>query len=387
MSRAVLEVGAATPDASARSVALAVLRTGPVSRAELARQLDLSTPSLTRLTRPMLASGLLVEGDAELVSRTGRPARPLDIDPEHAFFVGIKLTDSVAYTVVTDLKGEEIGREERPVTDPSPDGIVALITAISRDHRADRPRVAGLGVALGGTVEGHRLVRRAPFLGWGEVPLAERLEQATDLPVSVDNDVRALAQAEHWFGAGRGCDSLVVITVGVGTGCAVVIQDRLLEGRHGLAAIIGHWVLDPDGPDCFEADHRGCAAAVLTSGAISDLATRRLGRPVSFDQCVGLAAAGDPVAEEIVRYAAGHLGLLTARVADLIAPERILITGDGVGFVDVAEDTFRAALRRHRTGEADDDEVVIDHSDFYDWARGAAAVAIRRYVLTDLAVS
>jgi predicted NBD/HSP70 family sugar kinase len=264
--------------------------------------------------------------------------------------------------------------------------VIDLITAGIAERRADRPGIAGVGIGIGGAVEGNRIVRHVPALGWDEIELADEIGARTGLPVSVDNDVRALAQGEHWFGPGRGCSSLAVITVGVGVGCAVVVDDQLVEGRRGLAAQIDHWTLDPDGPGCVHG-HRGCADTLLTSGRISARATEALHRSVSFEQCVALAAAGDPTATTIIADAADHLGLLTARVADLLAPERILITGDGIDFVLQAEDRLRAALTRHRSYLADADEVRLSRSDFFDWARGAAAVAIRRHVLTGLPVT
>jgi predicted NBD/HSP70 family sugar kinase len=364
-------------------VVLAVLRSGPVSRAELARRLGLSTASLTRLTRPMVTNGLLVEHRAEPASRTGRPAKPLDIAAGQAFFVGVKITGDSLYTVVCDLKGAVADRRQQPIIDRSPAALLEAIATEVAARRADRPGIAGIGIGIGGAVEGHRMVRHVPALDWDEVALADEVGARTGLPVSVDNDVRALTQGEHWFGPGRGCSSLAVITVGVGVGCALVVDDRLIEGRRGLAAQIDHWTLDPDGPWCVHG-HRGCADTLLTSGRISARATETLGRPVSFDQCVALAAAGDPTAAGIVADAADHLGLLTARVADVLAPERILITGDGIDFVLQAEDRLRAALARHRSYLADADQVVLGRSDFFDWARGAAAVAIRRHVLTEL---
>jgi predicted NBD/HSP70 family sugar kinase len=389
MTRPVPERSAERPASageSARSVVLAVLRSGPVSRAELARRLGLSTASLTRLTRPMLSNGLLVEHRAESASRTGRPARPLDIAAGQAYFIGIKITRDTMYTVLSDLKGAVTDRSSRPITDRSTEAVIDLITAGIAERRADRPGIAGVGIGIGGAVEGNRIVRHVPALGWDEIELADEIGARTGLPVSVDNDVRALAQGEHWFGPGRGCSSLAVITVGVGVGCAVVVDDQLVEGRRGLAAQIDHWTLDPDGPSCVHG-HRGCADTLLTSGRISARATEALHRPVSFEQCVALAAAGDPTATTIIADAADHLGLLTARVADLLAPERILITGDGIDFVLQAEDRLRAALTRHRSYLADADEVRLSRSDFFDWARGAAAVAIRRHVLTGLPVT
>lgn len=374
-------------DASARAVALAVLRSGPVSRAELARRLGLSTASLTRLTRPMISSGLLVEQEPEAGAGSGRPSRPLDVDVGHAHFLGIKITWDVIYVAVCDLKGRVVAADRSPVADTSPDAIIDLVLMIIEEQRRAWPRIAGVGVGIGGTVEGHRLVRRVPALGWTtEQDLAGRLAGPVGLPVSVDNDVRALTQGELWFGDGRDCTSLVMITVGVGVGCAVVIDDQLYEGRRGLAALVDHWTLDPDGPEC-PRGHRGCADVLLASGRIARSASTRLGRAVTFEQCLGLAAAGDPVAAEIVQNAAEHLGLLVARVADLVAPERILLTGDGIDLAIQGEQRLRAALARHRSAIADADDIRILRSDFYAWARGAAAVAIRRHMETDVAVT
>lgn len=382
-----LEGSVAAADASARSVALAVLRSGPVSRADLARQLRLSTASLTRLTRPMIGRGLLVEGEPEGGHRAGRPSRPLDIGAGHAHFLGIKITLDVIYAVVCDLKGRVVASDNVGVEDTSTEAIITLTVAITGKLRRSWPGIVGVGVGIGGTVERHRLVRRVGALGWdGELDLAERLTREIELPVSVDNDVRALTQAEHWFGEGRGCSSLVMITIGVGVGCALVIGDQLYEGRRGLAAKTDHWTLDPQGPLC-PRGHRGCADVLLSSGRISELASSLMGRPMSFDDCLEAAAAGDPIATDIVCNAAEHLGLLVARIADVLAPERILLTGDGIGLAMMAEERMRSALAANRSILADADDVRLLHSDFYAWARGAATVAIRRYMLADLPVS
>jgi len=382
-----VERSSAAADGSARSVALAVLRSGPVSRADLARRIGLSTASLTRLTRPMISNGLLVECRPEGGHRTGRPSTPLDVDPDHAHFLGIKITWDVVYAVVCDLKGRVVDRTREPVTDPAPDAVIDLMLMIIDRHRRDWPRIAGIGIGIGGTVEGHRMVQRVQALGWNsELDLAQRLADRVSLPVSVDNDVRALSQAELWFGEGRDCSSLVMITVGVGVGCALVIDDHLYEGRRGLAAKVDHWPLDPAGPEC-PRGHRGCADVLLTSGRISRLASDRLGREVTFEECLDLARAGDPNAADIVRHAAGCLGILVARLADVIAPERVLITGDGIDVALQGEDRFRDELVRNRSTLADPDDVRLLRSDFYSWARGAAAVAIRRYMLVDLPVT
>jgi len=381
------ERSAAPPDASARSVALAVLRSGPMSRADLARRLGLSMASLTRLTRPMIDSGLLVEHRPEIGNRAGRPSRPLDIHADHAYFLGIKITWDALWAVVCDLKGRVIAADRSPVTDTSPEAIIAQTSAIIDRERRNRSRIAGIGIGVGGTVQRHRVVQRVPALGWTtEVDLAARLGEMVELPINVDNDVRALTQAELWFGEGRNCSSLVMITIGVGIGCAIVVDDRLYEGRLGLAAKVDHWTLDPTGPPC-PRGHRGCADVLLTSASIAEQVGAGLDHPVGFEQVLGLAAAGDPVAGQTVQNAAEHLGLLIARVADVIAPDRILLTGDGIDLAIHAEQRLRDSLARHRSTRSMTDDLRILRTDFYDWARGAAAVAIRRHMETEATVT
>lgn len=102
-------------------LALEILLDGPLSRAELARRVDLSAGSLTRLTKPMLESGLLVEvSGGPTDPRVGRPSQPLDIVPTSHHFVGVKLTADAALGVVTTLRAEVIATEERPLPDHSP---------------------------------------------------------------------------------------------------------------------------------------------------------------------------------------------------------------------------------------------------------------------------
>ena len=109
---------------SAHEVALEVLLHGPLSRAELARRLGLSQASLSRLTKPLLTSGLLIESPTRADPATGRPAQPLDVVPSSHHFVGVKLTGEVAAAVLVDLRGTVRRTAQAPVTDPAPDRVV-----------------------------------------------------------------------------------------------------------------------------------------------------------------------------------------------------------------------------------------------------------------------
>jgi predicted NBD/HSP70 family sugar kinase len=367
-------------DGSQQRVAVEVLRHGPLPRAELARRLGLSPGSLTRLTRPLVDSGLLVEGSSDVHLRTGRPSLPLDVQPSSRRFAGIKITGDALFAVVTDLRAVLLTEHRVPLPGRGPDAVIGAVADIVARLRDHHPDLAGLGVGIGGRVVGRRDVTRAPFLGWDEtVPLSERLRAATALPTVVENDVRALTVAEHWFGAGRGLRSLVVVTVGAGVGCGIVVHDRLVEGAHSASGLVGHRQLS--GSALCAEGHRGCAAGMLTSGAITGAVTQALGRPVSYDDVLELARAGQPAARRVVDDAGRALGMLVGDIANLVDPELVLLTGDGIGLADVARAPLDAALEESRDLAGPPARVDVRPFPFSEWARGAAAVAVQAHVL------
>ncbi|GAA3099510.1 ROK family transcriptional regulator [Pseudonocardia yunnanensis] len=367
-------------DGSQQRVAVEVLRHGPLPRAELARRLGLSPGSLTRLTRPLVDSGLLIEGTADIHTRTGRPSLPLDVQPSSRRFIGVKITGDALFTVVTDLRAAVLAEHEVSLPGRESEAVVDAVTVAVARMREEHGEMAGLGVGIGGRVSERRDVTKAQFLGWQEtVPLAARLQSATGLPTVVENDVRALTVAEHWFGAGRGLQSLVVVTIGVGVGCGIVVHDRLVEGAHGTGGSVGHrpltgWAICGEG-------HRGCAEGVLTSGAITAAVGQALGRSVTYDEVLELAGAGQPAARRAVADAGRALGLLVADIAGLVDPDLVILTGEGVGAVDIARAELDAALEESRDPAGPPVRVDVQPFPFTEWARGAAAVAVQAHVL------
>jgi predicted NBD/HSP70 family sugar kinase len=375
-------------DGSHQRVAVEVLRFGPLPRAQLARRLRLSPGSLTRLTRPLVDAGLLVEGgpengprdSPEHPLRTGRPSLPLDVGPSEHRFVGVKITGDTLFAVVTDLRATVLAEHTRPLPGTDPAAVTGAVADVVRLLHADHPGVVGLGVGIGGFVIDRRDVARAHFLGWHDlVPLADLLHEATGLPAVVDNDVRALTAAEHWFGAGRGLQSLLVITIGAGVGCGIVVHDLVVEGAHGGGGSIGHRpvvssVVCEDG-------HRGCAQGLVSSRAVSGAVAQALGRPVTYAEALRLAADGHAAARRVVDEAAGALGVLVADIANLIDPELVILTGDGIGLVDVARPALDAALEENRKAPLAPVRLDVRPFPFTEWARGAAAVAVQEHVL------
>lgn len=358
---------------SEAALARAVLIHGPLSRRELTSRLGLSPASLTRLAKPLLDSGLLVELDDVADGSVGRPSRPLDIAPDAGRFVGIKLTGDMLYAVGTDIRAEPFAEVERALPDPSPEAVVSEIVSAVASLGPDG--LVGVGVSLGGTVRAG-VVQRAAFLGWGEVDLAARLERELGVPVAVENDLVALTEAERWFGAGRGLSGFVTITIGAGVGYGLVVDGRVVHTPDAAAGTGGHVPLDPYGPVC-TSGHRGCAQAMLSAGSVAAQVSGALGRPVDYAETLRLAAEGEPAARAVVTDAGVALGRMIALAANLSLQSAVVLAGEGIGLYALVEDEVRAAIVSGRDADAAPIGIHVDDSGFRAWARGAAAVAIQ----------
>lgn len=353
-----------------RDVLLELLLHGTRSRSELADRLHLSRPTLSRVTKALVAEGLLVEGATELRSSTGRPSELLHVHGASHRFLGVKLTGDRLFAVVTDLTATVVDSVEQPLPSHDPDEVIAAITEVS----AGFPGLTGLGVILGGVVRAGQ-VAQAGFLDWTDVPLGPRLTEATGVPTAVDNDVQALTAAEHWFGAGAGTTSMVVITVGAGVGTGLIIDGKLVEGSHGLPPRFSHILVDPDGPHCGYG-HRGCVSSFLMTHVI----LRQLDGSPTYDEAVARVRSGDRRAREVFERSGYALGVLIGTAANFLDPQKILLTGEGLPLYELTASMVHEGIE----DTYEDDPALIDLDvqpfDFGEWARSAAALAIRKTI-------
>ena len=362
------------------AVALEVLIHGPISRSDIARRLGLSPGSLTRLSTPLTESGLLVEVGERADGRAGRPSRLLDIVPESRHFIGMKVTAHEVLGVVTDLRANVLRSVAIRLDSRDPESVVHAIAQATKTLSEEVESVTALGVGIGGLVGTHGLVRSAPFLDWVDVPLGAMVEERTGLPTVVDNDLVAFTEYEHWFGAGRGVENFAVLTLGAGVGFGLVVHDEIVVSEDSGIGLVGHWPLDPFGPVC-PSGHRGCAKSVLEQGAVTTNVSAALGRTVTYDEAMTLAAADEPAARRLVDDAGRGLGALLAAIANLTAPRLIVLGGEGVRLVEVARGAIDEGIAAHRDPRATPITLITTAGDNTEWCRGAAVLAIQQYVL------
>jgi predicted NBD/HSP70 family sugar kinase len=348
------------------------------SRVALSRRLGLSRTSLTRLTRELLDLGFMEEGEVQISKLRGRPPEMLNVRPDAAHFLGINLTGDALYAVVTDMSAEVVAQAEHPLgSTRKVDGVVGLIGRIAGQLLRGRERPAAIGVCLAGDVrrsDGAEFVDRSIFLGWDNVPLARLVCAVTGLPTVTSNDVQALTAAHHWFGADARLSSMVVFGVGAGIGSGLVTGNELVVGGHGRPGKIGHIRMGGDGRPC-PRGHRDCVLSFVTMPAIEANAGVRPGK---YPLAVKRAARGDERALAAFGNAAYALGAIVAQAVNVLDPEKVVLTGEGVDMLDIAPDEFDRALADRLEDDAAR-SVLIDKPsfEFSHYARGAAIGALR----------
>ena len=362
---------------ASRSVLVDLLVHGPASRADLARRAGLSPASLTRITRSFVDAGVVSESDTTSPQRTGRPSQPMDVNVNLAHLVGIKLSGGQLNLVTTDLRAKLLTERSVPLTRTDPESVVTTIAeAVDQEVRLD-PSICAVGVSLAGPVSPRsEIVHTSPFLGWSEVPLVAMIRDRTGLPAVVENDVRALTAAEHWFGAAAGCSDFVLVTIGVGIACGIVVDDRLIDGANGGSGQVGHLPVTEWGPLC-ERGHRGCVRSYLSSTAITGQVSVALGRRVEYHQVLALAANRDPVASRVVAEAGRALGTLIGTLAAITAPTKVIVSGEGVALASMVLDVTREHARSVQHWTLPEVPIEIAPFTFTEWAKGAAVIALR----------
>nr|WSX49038.1 ROK family transcriptional regulator [Streptomyces sp. NBC_00974] len=360
-----------------------LLAESPLSRVELARRTGLSPTAVTKAARPLINDGYLHELPPERTAPgAGRPVNPLSVTADREFFIGVKISAHSLYGTVCDLQARSRTHASRPLDDRTPAAVCALladlVTELLDTEPEYRARTRHLGIAVSGDVDHLRgRVRYSVLPGWQDVPLAETVAEATGLTVTVENDVKALTVAEHWFGEGIGTEYFALVTIGAGIGSGIVVNGRLLSGAYGVAGELGHISVDPSGPPC-HCGSVGCVEAIASSDAILGAVCHDTGRmDLDFEGAVLLARAGDPAAQRVFARAGQAIGVGIANLVSLVGPERVVVTGEGLDTYDLFGVHIKEAYAAHCFKAAAKCPLILRPLPWGEWARGAAVVSIQ----------
>ncbi|PJJ73350.1 putative NBD/HSP70 family sugar kinase [Diaminobutyricimonas aerilata] len=363
-----------------------ILTHGPIGRIDVGRQTGLSQAAVTKAVAPLVAEGFIqVAGELPAGLSPGRPVYPLTVVPDALLVLGIKVNVDEVIGVATGMTADIRHTVHLPLADTALESVLDAVEEVAGRLTAalgdDVDRLVGIGVSVSGDVDTDGgVVRDSPLLGWSGVPLARLLTERLGRPVMIDNDVRALTIAEHWFGVGVDSRSFAIVTIGRGIGCGLFLNGDVVAGSHGVAGEIGHLPLASMDAVCVCGRH-GCVEAVASSSAILRAVRAASGNDaLEFADAAELARAGDRAAVAAFDRAGTAIGAALAVVANLTGPDTVLVAGEGMRDFELYESRIRDVFTAHAFGAAVDCTIITREHTFDDWARGAAASVIRATV-------
>ncbi len=249
---------------------------------------------------------------------------------------------------LVDQSGRILHREARAT--PADAGAMPVVEVIAQACRAvlaaaDAPADLPVGLCAPGPLDARRGIALATptISGFTDFPLRQAVSDALGLAVTIENDGPAAALGEWQFGAGRGAQDFVYITISTGIGGGIIAGNRLLRGRLGVAGHVGHIMTRPGGAMCF------CGQPGHWEAEASGSALQRKARAAGFadlQAVFDLARQGDAAAGRIVDAAAEDLGLGLISVIHMLSPERVVLGGGVSQAFDLLHPRLRARLDR-----------------------------------------
>lgn len=236
------------------------------------------------------------------------------VTPDLYWIVGVDVGGTTVSTVLLDEALESHGELTFATDLSSPDatmlGIVAAIEETVALEGASTRKLAAIGLGIPGQQDPEQgIVRIAVNLHWYDYPLVARLTEHFGVPCVIENDVRVATLGVYRFDNPAGDQDLAYISIGTGLATGVILEGKLLRGRHGLAGEFGHIIIDPNGPSC-NCGARGCLETLVSATAVVRRAREALAEgasgalaaltPLTARGVYDAAAAGDAAAQKIV---------------------------------------------------------------------------------------
>jgi predicted NBD/HSP70 family sugar kinase len=371
-----------------RQIALNLIRTHqPVSRADLARLMNVRRGVASLLVSELLSENLIFEG--ALGESVGRGRRPtfLYIDSRERCVVGVDIRASRTYILVTDLVGRQLGAVSSFQTNRDVDTLIQELARRIKQILTDYHACEGVGVSVPGMVEPTKgRVVHAPTLAWHDVNLRDPLAAALGIPVQIENSGKACALAQLWATRSDvvASGNSVFVSVSDGVGVGIVVNGEVLRGRHNTAGEFGHVPLSIDGPKC------SCGATGCWEAYVSNLATlsRYFGRDLSdprprdseeagfsVEDLIARARAGEAKALAALNSTARYLGLGLASIVNALDPARVYIGGEITTAWSLIEPIVRSALRERTLTEfGGATEIHVVPAEDHPRLRGAVAL-------------
>ncbi|MFU8692757.1 ROK family transcriptional regulator (plasmid) [Rossellomorea sp. FS2] len=325
---------------------------GPLSKTQLSKMTELTVPSVTDILSE-LETYQLIENIGQTKSKRGRYPSLHKVNASTLNVIGVTIGSVSIRSGICDLDGKIHSIQSIPLPDdPSPEKVLSIVVSMIDQYKQSPATIYGIGVGMHGIVDPLEGVAvYPPHLNWDHFDFAHHLEEATSLPVLMDNDCNTLALAERWFGKGQGTLSSIILNVDYGIGAGIIVQDRLFHGVNFGGGQVGHTIVAENGPKCVCGNY-GCLETLASEPSITKetITMAKKGFPtilkewkpdldtVTIDDIYKACGAGDKLAIEVIERAGRYVGIAISTIVNLFNPGKIILTG---GILQAQDDFFQ----------------------------------------------
>lgn len=367
-----------------------------LSRSDIAKEIGLSLPTVSRLVDSLVHSERLLRELGARSTARGRPPNLVSFAGDRNFVIGMSLGRVHISAVLTDLDANLIA-EQRIPTDAQKGfrSVVRrsanLVRKLMSNSDVEPDCVLGVGVAVGGLVDAERnRVIYSATLGWENEDLGGALEEILERPVRVDHDARVMALGELSFGIGDRMRNFICVLAGYGIGASFIVDGRPFYGKQGMTGELGHLVVAEDSRIECSCGHRGCLDALASGRAIGlraqqETATDQKGSlyrlcnrdpsRISAETVASAAQDGDPTARRILDEAAGYLGVGLVSLIHLYNPEAVVLGGGLTQIGDFFFERIQDVVKQRGMPQITDG-LAIERATLGNKARIMGAVAL-----------
>lgn len=316
-----------------------------ISQTQLRKLTGLSSSTTSYIIRRLRTKNWIIEAKGESTKRGAKPI-VLQINPTGCYAIGAEISPDNILVGLFDFNAQLIDTVKSMLeNDSSPENVCKKleinIKGLIAKHNISQEKLAGIGVALSGSISASGSVELSSPLGWKNVPIGEKLNEVFDCHVKIfSTHVRIMAETNIQFENSN--NNILYINIGNGVGSHAIIDGHLIRGKTGRSGEFGHMIMEPQGPHC-GCGHRGCLEAFISGIAISKIIKSKISEEknsqlaksitmkdvpedviAKWGQCI---SSNDPLSLEIRDYIAKYLCRAACFAINLYDPDTVIIAG------------------------------------------------------------
>lgn len=377
-----------------------IRRKGPISRAEIARTIGLSIPTVMKITEEF-SHKQFVQDVGKGESSGGKRPELLELIPDSKYIIGVGVGRSKTNVLMMNLTGEVFIREIMEtggtvVPEVWISRLIRVIENVIRESGLPEKRILGMGIGMPGILdEDSGKVLFSPDFKWENVDMLTPIRERFKMDITIENANRALAMGEYYFGAGVDSRNFLVVNLGHGIGSAIMREGEFYRGSSGSSGEIGHIILEKNGPKC-NCGNKGCLEAIASGNAIArdakiavlegnaskimELVNGDINR-IEAKTVFEAAHLGDQMAIQITERAMQYIGIGLANYINLLDPDLIILFGGLTNAGDIFLKKIKEVLRERQMKFAGRQvKLVISQMGENGTAVGAASLVLKKLI-------